>query len=238
MEEDVFRDFLKKSGRKSNVAEKYIKFVHGLENYLKSNKLNMEKESITKAHLINYITKLENHSKKPARTELYALMQYFKATNNDPMFKVARELREGRKTKKSPFLLKKILDIDPEYIKKLDKVGIKNTEHMLNIGSTVNQRKALSQKVKVPYNVILELVKISDLIRLGYVKEKLTRLYYNAGVQTPQELSKWDPIELHNHFKNYIGKAGWDGMVPYVSDLKNNIARAKKLESKVEYEEN
>jgi hypothetical protein len=129
------------------------------------------------------------------------------------------------------------LDIDPTYIKKLTKVGIKNVEDMLQAGTTLSQRKSLAEKTQIPYDVILELVKISDLTRVGYVKEKLTRLYYNAGVQTPQELSKWSPIELHNHFKDYIEQSGWEGMVPYVSDLQNNIERAKKINSLVEYED-
>ncbi|MCK4849687.1 MAG: DUF4332 domain-containing protein, partial [Candidatus Heimdallarchaeota archaeon] len=98
------------------------------------------------------------------------------------------------------------------------------------------KREILCDKTNVPYSIILELVEISDLVRLGYIKEKLSRLYYNAGIQTPAELSKWEAESLHKHFEEYVKNAKWDGVVPFLSDLRGNIERAKQLPSIVEYE--
>ena len=130
------------------------------------------------------------------------------------MYKAAVELRQPRKVKKTPFLLKKILGIDSEYITKLNALGVRNVNDMINSGKTPERRKSLAEKTGIPPKVILELVKISDLTRVGYVKEKLSRLYYNAGVQIPEDLAKWEAKTLHRHFEEYIKRTKRDGMVP------------------------
>ncbi|PWI47023.1 hypothetical protein CEE45_13700 [Candidatus Heimdallarchaeota archaeon B3_Heim] len=236
MDEKVFREFLKKSGRQSNVIEKYVLFVIQFEDYLAIQTQGKEELTFTTESLVNYISDYESTTKKSTRTILYALIQYFKATKNDLMYKIALELRETRKVKKAPFLLKKILGIESKYIEQLSTLGIKNVNDMITAGRSPKRRRVLVEKTDIPYDVIVELVKISDLTRVGYVKEKLTRLYFNAGVQTPADLSEWDAAALHNHFEQYIKNSGWDGMVPYLSDLRSNIANAKKLKSIVEYE--
>ena len=154
MNENVFREFLKKSGRQPNVIEKYVIFVRDFEAYLKV--------------LIGYIAECEEKTKKSTRTMLYAFMQYFKATENTELYKTALELRETRKTKKTPFLLKKIMGIETEYITQLNEIRIRNVHDMLTAGKTPKQRRKLAEKTKIPYEVILELVKISDLTRVGY----------------------------------------------------------------------
>ena len=73
-------------------------------------------------------------------------------------------------------------------------------------------------------------------IWIYYIKEKLSRLYYNAGIQTPKELCKWEAESLHKHFEEFVRRTNWDGAVPFLSDLQGNIERAKKLPSIVEYE--
>ena len=109
MTEKEFRDFLKRSGRKPNVIDKYVKFFNNFKDFLDNHRVSTKEGTLTESHLLDFISNLEKKSKKPARTELYALMQYFKATKNESMFKTAKELREGRKAKTSPLQLKKIL---------------------------------------------------------------------------------------------------------------------------------
>ncbi len=237
MDEDLFRNFLNKSGRKSNVIKKYVNFVKTFEKFIDTHIQISQGENLKDAYLVEFIEDYENKTKQSARTLLYALMQYFKAIKNEPMFNAAKKLRESRKAKRPPFPLKNILEVNPLYIEQLNKSGIKNVNDLLTVGKTPSQRNDLAKKTEIPSEVILELVKIADLTRVGYVKEKLTRLYYNAGIQTPEELSKWKAEDLQKHFKEYINSSGWDGMVPYLSDLKSNISRAKQLESCVKYKE-
>jgi len=105
---------------------------------------------------------------------------------------------------------------------------------MLKAGNTKVKREKLSQQLDIPEDAILELVKLSDITRLGYVKTKLTRLYYNAGLDSPQKIAAFEPDELHAFFVKFVKESKWDGMVPNPKDLVGNIASARKLKIVVE----
>ena len=236
MDSETFKKFLKRSGRKPDVIGKYTSYVQMFENYLTKNK-NKELKNALPEDLDTFLHYFETSTKQSSKTVVYALVLYYKAINNKVMRTKAQELRVLKRSKKPPFQLAKILDTDERYIKKLSSEGIRTVNDMIFVGKSKKQRLALAEKLEIPYEVILELVKISDLTRVGYVKEKLTRLYYNAGIQTPAILSQWDAKELRKHFETYIKDSNWDGMVPNLVDLVHNIERAKKLPSIIEYDD-
>jgi hypothetical protein len=105
---------------------------------------------------------------------------------------------------------------------------------MLDAGKTKKQRVKLAQELGIPEEVILELVRLSDLTRIGHVKAKLTRLYYNAGLDSPLKVAEFEPEELYDFFEKFVEESGWDGMVPNLKDLVNNITNARKLKKVVE----
>lgn len=159
-----------------------------------------------------------------------------KAINDKEMLSKAIGLRKMNKSKKKPMPLKDILNINPEVIKKLKTIEITDVSIMLKEGKTIEKRKEMANRLKISYDVILELVKISDLTRIGYVKGKLTRLFYNAGTQTPAIIRKWKAEDLREHFSRYIQESSWEGIVPNLSDLKNNIESSNKIPDIIEYE--
>ena len=105
---------------------------------------------------------------------------------------------------------------------------------MLEKGKTKKQREELSKQLAIPEESILELVKLSDITRLGYVRKKLSRLYYEAGLDSPAKVAAFEPKELHEFFIKFVEETGWDGMVPNPSDLVQNIKSAGKLSKVVE----
>lgn len=108
---------------------------------------------------------------------------------------------------------------------------------MLDSGKTVIQRKALSEQLAIPKEKILELVQLSDITRMGYVKAKLSRLYHDSGLDSPLKVAKFEPEELYKHFKKFVEETGWDVMIPNLKDLVWNIKNAKSLKQMVENEE-
>ncbi|MHA2304296.1 MAG: DUF4332 domain-containing protein [Candidatus Hodarchaeales archaeon] len=236
MNEEAFEKYLKKAGRKENVRNKYIGIVRGFEQFLNENQSITQIQKTTPDAIEDYAVFYEKKSKKSARTVLYALMQYYKSLSNVQMATKAEELRAPRKTKKPIYPLKEFLGIDPDYISKLSSAGISNVKQMREAGKTKILRNKLSKKTSIPYSKILELVQLSDLERLGYVKKKLTRLYYNAGIKIPKDLVSWTPDELHEHFKKYISDSGWEGIIPFKSDLADSISSAKSLPDLIEYD--
>jgi hypothetical protein len=105
---------------------------------------------------------------------------------------------------------------------------------MLDAGKKKKQREELSKQLEIPEDAILELVRLSDITRMGYIKTKLSRLYYDSGLISPEKVAKFEPDELHAFFTKFVNESGWDGMIPNPADLVNNIRSAKKLKKIVE----
>ncbi len=233
MDEKAFAVFLKKKGKKADVVERNIRTVNNVADFMKR-EFHKQFGDISSDDIKQYVSALEAQKKSP-KGPLYALMNYFKFTGDKELLKCAASLRQTRTEKsRSVFLLKNFMDVNQEYVKIFTKAGIKNVDDMLKAGNTKVKRKKLSQQLNIPEDAILELVKLSDITRLGYVKTKLTRLYYNAGLDSPEKIAKFEPDELHAFFVKFVKESGWDGMVPNPKDLVGNIARARKLEKVVE----
>ncbi|MCK4972870.1 MAG: DUF4332 domain-containing protein [Candidatus Heimdallarchaeota archaeon] len=235
LQEEDFRKFLKRKGKKPDVVERNVLAVKKFRSYLFEERKKKLDEA-TSEDIIVYVETIEKEKKQSAKGSLYVLMNYFNFINDETLLSVTRDLREER-TKKSRtiFPIREFLNINPSYVKKLEEIGIKNVEQMLHSGKTVKQRKALSEQLAIPKEKILELVQLSDITRMGYVKTKLSRLYYDSGLDSPLKVAKFEPEELYKHFKKFIEETGWDGMIPNPKDLVWNIKNAKSLKQIVEY---
>ncbi len=234
LNEAEFRKFLKRKGKKDEVIDRNVAAVNKFANFLKE---EMEKGlvDINKTDIDLYVEKIEKVLKTSAKGSLYVLMNYFKFIENRELLSHTAKLREVR-TKKSRriFPLKNFYQVNLEYVRKLASIGIKNVEQMLEVGKTIKQRKELAKQLDIPEKGILELVELSDITRIGYVKSKLAKLYHSAGFDTPTKIAKFTAEELYEHFETFVEKSGWDGMVPNPSDLEHNIKSAKKLKELVE----
>ena len=230
MNEEEFRRFLKKKGKKPNVVDRNISSVIKFVDFIGKKIDLVSKEDVEK-----YVSYIEKEKKTSAKGALYVLMNYYKFTEDKEMLSYVAKLREER-TKKSRriFSLKEFYEVNMEVVNKLARIGIKNVDQMLETGKTIKQRKELSKQLDVSEKDILELVELSDITRIGYAKSKLAKLYHTAGFDTPTKIAKYTPEELYKHFKEYVDSSGWDGMVPNPSDLVNNIESAKKLKEIVE----
>jgi len=233
MQEEDFRQYLKRKGKKQNVIERNIFTIRRIGSYLeKEFKINIQTISSKK---IDSIVKTLEENGESAKGPLYVLMNYFRFTGDHALLTHAAELRAERtnKTRKA-FKLKEFLDINQKHVETLADIGIDNFDQMLQNGKTRQQRKQLTEKLQIPEEVILELVNLSDLTRIGHVKAKLTRLYYDAGFKSPKDVAAYEPEKLHEHFKKYITQTGYDGMIPNLKDLVHNVNNARKLPQIVE----
>ncbi len=233
MDEKAFAAFLKKKGKKADVVERNIRTVNNVADFMKR-EFHKQFEDISPDDIKQYVSALEAQKKSP-KGPLYVLMNYFKFTDDKELLKCAASLRQTRtKKSRSVFLLKNFMDVNQECVQALANAGIKNVDDMLKAGNTKIKRKKLSRKLNIPEDAILELVKLSDITRLGYVKTKLTRLYYNAGLDSPEKIAIFEPDELHEFFVKFVKESRWEGMVPNPKDLVGNIASARTLKKVVE----
>jgi len=217
----------RKKGKKRTVIERNTKWISDFHKFLQRNEVTTSEISSNSIDL--YVKSIED-SKKSAKGPLYVLMNYFQYLGNKELSRYTADLREER-TKKSRrvFPLSGFLDIDPEVIEKLHSAGVNNVNQMIEVGRTNESRIRLAESLSIPLVAVEELVALSDITRVGYVKAKLSRLYYNAGIRSADQIANYEVDELYNLFKDYIDSSKWNGMIPNKSDLAYNIERARKL---------
>jgi hypothetical protein len=79
------------------------------------------------------------------------------------------------------------------------------------------------------------LVKLSDLSRLGAIKSVRARLYYEAGLDTPEKFTEWEPQALRQMLVAFVEETGFEGIAPLPKEVQNAIATARQLGKIVRY---
>lgn len=125
--------------------------------------------------------------------------------------------------------------IGQTYAKKLNAVGVKTTDELLEAGATKQERKELAEKTGISETIILEWVNMADLFRIKGIGEEYSDLLKEAGVSTVVELARRNPENLHetivgvNEAKKLVRRP------PSLNQIKDWVEQAKKLPRKVEY---
>lgn len=236
MDEEGFRPFLKRGGRKPHTVDNIIGILRRYEAYLKNFGDDKTIDQATPQNLEAYILWYEEQEKQSAKSQLWGIRYYYQFTGNKAMTTKASELRKERisKTRKA-FRLQDFRGVDSDYIAKLEAVGIRDVKNMRERGATAAQRTELAQKTGIPIEAILEFVKLSDLARLSGVKGVRARLYYDAGVDTLEKMAKWDPEKLRLMLIEYVEKTGFDGIAPAPKEAANSVKIACELPKLIQY---
>lgn len=233
MEED-FRRFLKRGGRSRSAVDRCVKYVRMFELYLQEHRGGKKLERADPEDLEAYVEWVEAEPKASAKTHLWAIRYYFEFTSNMEMRRLAGELREER-IKRAPFPIREFRGVDPDHLDSLAAIGIRNADQMLEAGRTGREREELSMRAEVPFEAILELVKLSDLSRIRGVKGVRARLYHDAGVDTVEKMARWDPVELRKAIVEFVERTGFEGVATLPSEAEFTVKEAKRLPKVVEY---
>lgn len=232
MDESGFRLFLKRAGKKEHVVDGLVRQVREFDKFLAKSK-GIGVDEAKKQDILDYTQSLD---KARVKTQVRGLALYYKFVDNMPLAKFAHGIREEQTAKtRQVFKLRNFRGVDLEHIAKLEVLGIVTVEHMLDAGKTPAGRQKLSKQTGIPLARILELVKLSDLSRLGAIKSVRARLYYDAGLDTPDKFTQWDVDGLRKKLIEFIDKTGFDGIAPLPKELHNAIETAKKLPKVVQY---
>ena len=82
----------------------------------------------------------------------------------------------------NPVGLSKLPGVDDEHIARLAALGVKTSKHLFERAKTARQRAELCEQAELPEEALLELVKLSDLVRILGVGPVFARILYQAGV--------------------------------------------------------
>jgi hypothetical protein len=100
--------------------------------------------------------------------------------------------REVNSYTPTPVNLDKFPGIDADNITKLKKEGIKNTAHLFKKIKTPKDRKNLAAELDIPPAEILELAKLTDLVRIKWVGPIFARIFLESGIDNALKVSQAD----------------------------------------------
>jgi hypothetical protein len=232
MDENGFISFMKKNRRSENTIKRCIEFIKAFERYLMDFEGGVTLEDANRENLEDFALWAEVEYKS-ANRYLWGIGYYYEYASNLDMCRAAGELR-AKKIKRQPLALVKFRGVEQEHVEKLLAVGIKDVSEMLKAGRTVRGRETLSEKSGVPLEVIIELVRLSDLARIPGLKNIRARLYYEAGVDSIDKLATWDPEELRAMLVDFVDRTGFEGIAPWPKEAQSAVETARRLPKIVE----
>ena len=231
----AFQTYLKKTRRSPNAIKQILTIVSQFELYLERTQRHLLLENIKSQHIRSYVKSLESKGTKNTAKHLWGLRYYYQFIKNPKITALIAQLREQR-IKRTPFLIKDFRGIPPAYIKILKQHGVINITQMLKEGKTTQSRQKLSEATQIPYTMILELTKLSDLARIPGIKGIRARLYYDAGEDTLSKLAQQSPQDLQNKLIKFVKETNFDGIAPLPREIEYTIKQAQRLSSLVNYD--
>ncbi len=231
-DEQSFRKALKRAGKKPHVIDGLVGQVADFEAFVAGGRSGGLAEA-TAQDIRDYAASL---AAGEARKRVRGLALYFRHVGREELARAAAEIREqGIAKTRKVMRLRELRGVDPRDVARLKDVGIETTEQLLAAGRTKAERRQLSKHAGVSPDALLELVKLSDLARLWAVKAVRTRLYYDAGLDTPDKFVDWDPDALREMLIEFVSRSGFDGIAPLPKEIRFTIDKARQLPPAVEY---
>ena len=125
--------------------------------------------------------------------------------------------------------------IGAAFAKKLEEQGVKNTEALLEKGSTPKGRKEIAAATGISEKLILGWVNRVDLFRVNGIGEEYADLLEAAGVDTVPELAQRKGENLHQKLIEVNTAKKLVRQVPGEAQVQGWIEQAKKLPRKISY---
>ena len=107
-----------------------------------------------------------------------------------------------------PVRLADFPSIDSHTITKLARMGITDTLQLFPRVKTPEARTALAAESGAPIEEILQLTKLTDLVRLKWVGPKFAYLLLVSGFDTVEKIARADGIALYHHLQKISEETG------------------------------
>ncbi len=142
--------------------------------------------------------------------------------------------RDAYMNKPKPVPLKKFTSIDNSLIEKLASIKIKNSIDLFRRITTPVDRKNLAEEIDISPGDLIDLVKLTDLVRLKFVGPAFAQLCLLSSANTPDKLASKDPELLHKELLE-LGRRGlYKGPIGF-NDISLLVKIASDLPKKIEY---
>jgi hypothetical protein len=230
LDEDGFRAHMKKKRKTPSTIDACVESASGFGEFLSNRKKGLSEASTE--DLEDYVADVLD--KESAPKQLWALQYYLAYIKSGDLLKRSKQIRaEHIAKKRQPFKLRKFTGVDPDSMAKLEEIGIENVDHMLRACRTQAQREEVAKKTGVSAEQVLELAKLSNLAQIWAVKSIRARLYYDAGIDSIEKMSKLSPEELRRITTEFIQQTGFEGIPPTPKEAEHTVRDARKLKDAI-----
>ena len=238
MDEEGFRQFMKKQRRLQGTMDSCVDFTRVFEEYLMAHFDGIELKNAHAEHLDAFLA-WGTEKLRSTNSHLWAISRFYEYIGNDIMRRYANQIRsqkiENKRSKRPSLLLRKIEGLESEFIDALEIVGISNTKQLLTAGNTHSSRLILSEKTGIPYKDIEGLVKLADLCRISDIKGMRVWLLVKTGIDTIEKIAAQDPEEMRAQIIKVNQREKIAARHPTLTETKFWVEQAKKLPKLVEY---
>ncbi len=126
--------------------------------------------------------------------------------------------------------------VDSNLVSKLQAMDIKDTQEFFDRAAVIRDRTALAKSLDMDIEPILELTKLSDVIRLRYVNQAFATLLVKAGYDSVEKIARSSHDTMYADLKSLnAGNKYFKGAIG-LNDMKLLITDAKEIpRTKVEY---
>jgi predicted flap endonuclease-1-like 5' DNA nuclease len=133
------------------------------------------------------------------------------------------------------YKIDEIEGIGPSYREKLQSVGIKNTDDLLEHCCKPEGRKQIAEKTGVSEKHILGWTNMADLMRVSGVGRQYAELLEAAGVDTIKELRNRNAENLAVKMEEVNAEKKLAKASPAASTVSDWISQAKQTDPKISY---
>lgn len=156
---------------------------------------------------IHNLQKLVNVLKTPKKTREFAQKS---GLPEDYLLILRREVNSYNP---NPVNLDKFPGVEQDTVSKLKSSRIKNTAHLFKRVKTPEDRESLASELEIAPEEILELTKLTDLVRIKWIGPVFARIFLDSGTDTAEKVSKADAellyetlVEINNEKSYTRGK--------------------------------
>lgn len=131
--------------------------------------------------------------------------------------------------------IKKIEGIGDKFTSKLNAIGIRTMNQLLDEGATPVGRRKLEERTAISPKMILRWVNMADLFRIKGIGEEYSDLLEAAGVDTVPELAQRQAENLYAKMSEVNKSKKLVRQLPGANQVAKWIEQAKSLSRKVNY---
>jgi predicted flap endonuclease-1-like 5' DNA nuclease len=134
-----------------------------------------------------------------------------------------------------PINIRRIEGIGEVYAGKLEELGIRTLEALLEQADTPQKRKVLAERTGISEKLILEWANLADLFRIKGIGEEYSDLLEEAGVDTVVELAQRNPEHLHAKLAEVNAAKKLVRRLPSLREVTSWVEQAKSLPRVLQY---